>query len=76
MGEPAGADHLEPAAWPVSAPPWDGVPVIKINVIISFGYISCHHVHHGGSSITLAPKGGLTLHSLPQANCDNLLSTT
>ena len=42
MGEPAGADHLEPAACPISAPPSDGVPVIKINVIISFGYISCH----------------------------------
>ena len=42
VGEPAGADHLEPAAWPISAPPSDGVPVIKINVIISFRYISCH----------------------------------
>ena len=42
MGEPAGADHLEPAAWPISAPPSDGVPVIKFNVIISFRYISCH----------------------------------
>ena len=77
MGEPAGADHLEPAAWPISAPPSDGVPVIKINVIILWLYfLSCHHVHHGGSSITLAPKGGLTLQSLSQANCDNLLSTT
>ena len=76
MGEPAGADHLEPAAGPISAPSWDRVPVIKINVIISFGYVFYHHVHHGGSSITLAPKGGLTLQPLPQANCDNLLSTT
>ena len=42
MGEPAGADHLEPAAGPISAPSCDGVPVIKINVIISFRYISCH----------------------------------
>ena len=41
VGEPAGADHLEPAAGPISAPSCDGVPVIKINIIISFGHISC-----------------------------------